>query len=197
MNILQSWQQVLKNDQAAPSLSRPEVTQTLMWYVVPLALITPIMLSIALRQHPEVFQDRLPGDRLYIVSVAVFVMQLVSVPVMAWLVQNLATMVDIQPDFKDAFLVTSIAATPLFAVSLFYLVPSITFNLLMHAIAALLATGLIYLGIKNVFNLKRVGARVMLTVSVAASASLGFGVVLIATLMFWGQIQEFQFALHQ
>jgi len=197
MNILQSWQQVLKNHHPESSTSKPEVAQILLWYVVPLALITPIMLSVVVRQHPKIFQDRLPGDRLYTVGLAVFVMQLVSVPLMAWIVKNLATMVDIKPDFRDSFLVTAIAATPVMAVSLFYIVPSITFNLLMHGIAALIATGLIYLGIRNVFELKRRGARIMLTLTVAATASLGFGIVLIATLMFWGQVQEFQFALHQ
>jgi len=197
MNILNSWQQVLKNGHSDSSGIKPEVSQILLCYVIPLALITPIMLSIVMRQHPEIFQDRLPGDRLYIVSFAVFVMQVVSVQVMAWIVKNLATMVDINPDFRDAFLVTAVAATPVMAVSLFYIVPSITFNLVMHGIAALIATGLIYLGIRNVFALKRRGARVMLTLTIAATASLGFGIVLIATLMFWGQVQEFQFALHQ
>ncbi|HSH72309.1 MAG TPA: Yip1 family protein [Methylophilaceae bacterium] len=200
MNIVQSWRGILKSGNSkssgASQAVKPEVSQTLFWYVIPLALITPIMLSLVIRQYPDVFQDRLPGDRLYIVSLAVFFMQVVSVPLMAWTVKNLAEMVDIKPDFRDAFLVTAIAATPVMVVSLGYVVPSFTFNLVMHGIAAVAAAALIYLGLKNVFDLQRRGARIMLTLTVVATASLGFGIVLIATLMFWGQVQEFQFAAH-
>lgn len=168
----------------------------LLWaYVVPLSLITPVMLSIVVRQHEQLFINILPGDRLFILGFILFIAQVGSVPIMASLVKNTATMVDIKPTFDDAFLIMAISATPFFVVSVFYLVPSLAFNIVMHGLAAAASSVLVYLGIKHVFDLQRRGARIMLTIAVLSAASLGFGVLLIGTLMLWEDIQIFQFAI--
>lgn len=164
-------------------------------YVMPLSLITPIMLSIVIRQHEKLFIDILPGDRLYIIGLILFAAQVMLVPVMASLVKNLASMVDIKPSFEDAFLITAVSATPVFVVSVFYLVPSLAFNIIMHGIAVTASSVLIYLGIKHVFDLQRRGARIILSMTVISAASLGFGILLIGTLLVWEKIQKLQFAV--
>lgn len=194
MSIIQSWLLVLKPSPRT-EFQRPGVLQMFFAYVVPLSLITPIMLSIVVRQHEELFIDILPGDRLYILGFILFIAQVSLVPIMASLVKNTATMVDIKPSFDDAFLIMAISATPFFVVSVFYLVPSLAFNIVMHGIAAAASSVLVYLGIKHVFDLQRRGARIMLTITVLSAASLGFGILLIGTLMVWEEIQIFQFAV--
>lgn len=212
MNILQAWHLVLKDGlhpdaptssskqtsskQTSAASDKPSVLALMLGYVVPLALITPIMLNIVVSQYPKLFTDLLPGQRLYIVTFALFVMQVVAVPLMALIIKHVSSMVGILPSFKEALLVTAVAGTPFALVSLFYLVPSFAFNIVMHGIAGLLAAWLVYLGIKNVFGLQRRGARTMLTIAVVATASLAFGVVLISTLMLWGQVQQLQLAVH-
>lgn len=194
MSILQSWRLVLKPSPRTAS-RRPGTMHMLFAYVVPLSLITPIMLSIVIRQHEKLFIDILPGDRLYIIGLILFAAQVVLVPVMASLVKNLASMVDIKPSFEDAFLITAVSATPIFVVSVFYLVPSLAFNIIMHGIAVLASSVLIYLGIKHVFDLQRRGARIILSMTVISAASLGFGILLIGTLLIWEKIQKLQFAV--
>ena len=197
MHIVESWRSVLKPSSKTTSRKFDrKTTYNLLWsYVVPLSLITPIMLSIVVRQHEQLFTDTLPGDRLYILGFILFIAQVSLVPIMASLVKNTATMVDIKPSFDDAFLITAISATPFFVVSVFYLVPSLAFNIIMHGVAAAASSLLIYLGIKNVFDLQRRGARIMLTMTVLSAASLGFGILLIGTLMVWEEIQIFQFSI--
>ncbi|PKO92953.1 MAG: hypothetical protein CVU15_03675 [Betaproteobacteria bacterium HGW-Betaproteobacteria-1] len=196
MRIFESWRSVLSPSPETDSKeSRHLTTINLFWaYVVPLALITPVMLSIVVREHEQQFIDILPGDRLYILGFILFIAQICLVPLMAFLVKNTATMINIKPSFDDAFLVMAISATPFFVVSVFYLVPSFAFNIVMHGVAAAASSLLVYLGIKNVFNLQRRGARIMLTMTVLSAAALGFGILLIGTLIVWEEIQIFQFA---
>jgi hypothetical protein len=174
---------------------RPGIMQMLLAYVVPLSLITPIMLSLVLRQHDKLFIDILPGDRLYILGFILFISQVASVPIMAALVKHTASMVDIRPSFKDAFLIMAVSATPMFVVSVFYLIPSLSFNLVMHGIAALISSALVYLGIKHVFDLQRRGARIILWITVISAASVGFGILLVGALLVWEEIQKLQFAV--
>jgi len=204
MNILNYWQAVVggntntnTNAESKNAVGNSEagVTGMMLGYVVPLSLVTPAMLSIVVRQYPKLFTDLLPGDRLYIVAFALFLLQIVAVPLMALIVKHLSEMVGVIPTYKEAFVVTAVAATPFWLVSLCYLVPSFAFNIAMHAVAGALAALLVYLGIKNVFRLERRGARIMLTIAVVAVASLAFGVLLISTLMLWGHVQQLQLAL--
>ncbi len=217
MNILQGWRLVLSDgpvpndriDASAPTskinntghlpvanADVPSVMTMMLGYIIPLALITPIMLNIVVSQYPKLFTDLLPGQRLYIVTFALFIMQVVAVPLLALIVKHLSSMVSLLPSYKESLLVTAVSATPFSLVSLFYLVPSFAFNIVMHAIAGLLATLLVYLGVKNVFGLQRRGARTMLTIAIVATASLAFGVLLVSTLMLWGQVQQLQWAVH-
>lgn len=194
MSIIQSWRLVLKPSPTA-GFQRPGIMQVLLAYVVPLSLITPIMLSIVVRQHEKLFIDILPGDRLYILGLILFAAQVASVPIMAAIVKHTASMVDIRPSFTDAFLIMAISVTPLYVVSVFYLVPSLAFNIFMHGIAALASSALVYLGIKHVFDLQRRGARIMLSMVVIAAASVGFGILLVGALLIWEEIQKIQFAV--
>jgi hypothetical protein len=197
MRIAESWRSVL-NLSPPTNSKKPNLKSTiyLLWaYVVPLSLITPVMLSIVIRQHEALFIDMLPGDRLYILGFILFIAQVSLVPIMASLVKNTATMVDIKPSFDEAFLIMAISTTPFFLVSVFYLVPSIAFNIIMHGVAAAGSSILVYLGIKHVFRLERRGARIMLTMTVLSAASLGFGILLIGTLMMWEEIQIIQFSI--
>lgn len=197
--MLQSWRapwhEVLYPPLPQAARSKPSVKQMVWGNLLPLALVTPIMLSVVVRQHPKLFMNILPGDRLYIVGLALFLLQALSVPLMAWTVQNVASMVNIKPTYRDAFVVMLVSASPFWLVSVFYLVPSLAFNILMHGVAAVLSSVLVYFGVGNVFDLQRRGARMMLTITVVSVASLGFGILLISILMFWGQVQELQFSI--
>ena len=174
---------------------KPSVMQMLWLYIIPMSFIPPLMLNIVVRNYPKVFMDILPGDRLHIVGIILFLALVVGVIVMAWITQMLAEMVDIKPPFRDALLVIAVATTPFWAVSLFYLVPNMAVNLVLHGVAGIASVALVYQGIKTIFRLKRKGAAAMLTTAIGCTAAVGFGVLLIGTLMMWGVIQDLQFAV--
>lgn len=174
---------------------KPSILQMLLLYVIPMSIIPPLMLNLVVRNYPKVFMDILPGDRLKVVGIILFVSLVAGVLLMAWISQMLADMVEIRPSYRDALLVTAVATTPFWAVSLFYLVPNMTVNIIMHFVAAAASIALVYQGVKSIFRLKRKGAAAMLTTAIGCTAAVGFGVLLVGTLMTWGMIQDLQFAV--
>jgi hypothetical protein len=174
---------------------KPSVMQMLWLYVVPMSLVPPLMLNIVVRNYPKVFMDILPGDRLHIVGIILFLSLVIGVIVMAWITKFLADMVDIRPSYRDAFLVIAVATTPFWAVSMFYLIPNMAVNIFLHFVAAAASIALVYQGVKSIFRLKRRGAAAMLTTAIGCTAAVGFGVLLVGTLMTWGVVQDLQFGL--
>jgi hypothetical protein len=173
----------------------PSVKQLLWMYVVPLAIIPPLMIYLVLHDYPKLFMDILPGNRLLVTGIEMFVFQVVAVLVLSWITQNLAAMVNLTPSFRDCLLVIAVAATPLWLLSFCYLVPNMELNLLVHGLGVLLSGFLVYRGIINVFGLKRRGAIAILTMSILGTAGLGFAVILVGTLISWSEIQKLQLSI--
>ncbi|HEY8118244.1 MAG TPA: Yip1 family protein [Methylophilaceae bacterium] len=174
---------------------KPSVMQMVWMYVVPLSLVPSVVLYLVVRTYPKLFMDILPGDRVMLVSMELFVGQIVSILMMAWISRNLAEMVNLKPSFRDSLLVIATSVTPFWLVSVFYLIPSIPFNLVMHGIATLASITLVYYGVNNIFGLKRRGAAAMLAGAIVCTAALGFAVLLVCTLISWNDIQHLQFSL--
>lgn len=129
------------------------------------------------------------------VSLELFAGQIVAILVMRWITRNLAGMVNLKPTYRDSLLIIAASVTPFWLASLFYLIPSIPLNLIMHGIATLASIALVYFGVNNVFGLKRRGAAAMLTGAIACTAALAFAILLVCTLMSWNAIQHLQFSL--
>lgn len=175
---------------------KPSVLQLLLLYVLPLSLLPCAMMYLRLyNSYPQLFFDNLPGNRLMVVSLELLLLQLVVVLTMAWITQNLAEMVNIKPNFRDSLLLMALATTPLWLTSLFYLVPSLSFNVIVHAGAVLTAVFLVYRGVRYIFGIRERGAVVTLSMAIVCTAGLGFAVILIGSLISWEAIEQIQFAI--
>jgi len=196
MNPIRLFRYVIQPDQGHISQTEaPSVKQLMLLYVVPLAIIPPLMIYLVLHDYPKLFMDILPGNRLLVTGIEMFVFQVVAVLVLSWITQNLAAMVNLTPTFRDSLLVIAVAATPLWALSFCYLVPNVTVNLLVHGLGVLFSGFLVYRGVINVFRLKRRGAIAILTMAILGTAGLGFAVILVGTLISWGEIQKLQLSI--
>jgi hypothetical protein len=139
--------------------------------------------------------DTLPGNRLMVISAELLLLQISVIFAMAWITQNLAEMVNRKPSFRDSLLMIAIATTPLWLTSIFYVVPSLSFNVIVHAVAVLISIGLVYRGVKYIFTIQERGAIATLTLAIVCTAGLGFAVVMIGSLISWEAIEQLQFAV--
>lgn len=175
---------------------KPSAMQLLLFYVLPLSLIPCVMMYLRLHHnYPAQFMDNLPGNRLIIISVELFFLQIAVILAMAWITQNLAEMVDKKPSFRDSLLIIAIATTPLWLTSVFYMVPSLSFNVIVHGIAVLASIALVYRGVKHIFAIRERGAIATLTLAIVCTAGLGFAVVMVGSLISWESIEQLQFAI--
>ncbi|SDK78396.1 Protein of unknown function [Methylophilus rhizosphaerae] len=175
---------------------KPSALRLLLFYVLPLSLIPCLMMYFRLyHNYPKLFMDNLPGNRLLIISAELLFLQVGVILIMAWITQNLAEMVNVKPGFRDSLLMMSIATTPLWLTSFFYLVPSLSFNVVIHGVAVLISIALVYRGVKYIFGIRERGAVGSLTLAIVCTAGLGFAVILIGSLISWEAIEQLQFTV--
>lgn len=174
--------------------SRPSMHRLYMLHVMPFSLIPPLMIYIAGNKHSELFFDLLPGNKLIIVAIAFFIVQLAIVPVMASILRQLAEIAEAHPSYKDAFILAAVAPTPLWMASLFLVVPNILVNIAITSVAMMAAAGFIYYGIPTVFKIKEQGHALLLFGAILMAGVTAWGVLMVCTLMVWGSVQNLHFA---
>jgi len=185
--------------------SPPSIHQLYLLHVLPFSLIPPVMIYIAGNRHTTFFLDLLPGNKLVIVAIAFFIVQLVVVPVMAMIIRQLGEIIDIHPSYKDAFIIAAIAPTPMWMAPVFLIVPDILVNIAITSWAMMASAGLVYYGIPAVFKLGNEsqetgavlieqGQSLLLFGGILTAAVIAWGFLMVCTLVVWGAVQNLQFA---
>lgn len=131
----------------------PAVFQTFFFIVLPFSLLPPAMLLLAGQVHPTAFLSGVPYARWIDVAFVFFVAELLTVPLIAWVIRDLATMLKIENDFRKCFLIAGISAIPLCLSSLALTVPNLAFLLGAAALGLILSALVLHRGVYAVFNI--------------------------------------------
>lgn len=135
------------------STIHPEVIRTFFLVVMPFSLIPPAMLVLAGNFHAAAYMIDAPASRWEEVSVAFLVTELFTVPLMGWVIKNMAALRAIKCDFKDTFLLAAIAAIPLWLSSLALAVPNLWLMIAAVVLGLLGAASLLYHGTFTILKL--------------------------------------------
>lgn len=142
-----------------PELVRihPSVTRLFTLFVMPMSLIPPAMLVYSMTVTPgAVFPALVPqlstAEALAVV-VAFYVAELLMVPLMASIIQQMGDVVDVKPAYHDAFMLAAIAPTPLWLSAFALFVPSLWFAVVVGALAWVASAALIYHGVLPLFRM--------------------------------------------
>lgn len=174
--------------------TQPTIHQLYLMHVIPFALIPPLMIYIAGSNRSLLFFDLLPGNKLIVVAVAFFLVQLVIVPAMASIVRQLAEIAEVHPPYKDAFILAAVAPTPLWMAPIFLVIPDILLNLGITSLAMMASAGFIYYGVPSVFKIKEQGHALLLFGAILMAGVIAWGFLMVCTLLVWGSVQNLQFA---
>lgn len=180
------WEELMK--------SEPSLHQLYLLHVIPFSLIPPCMIYIAGNRHSELFFNLLPGNKLIIVAVAFFLVQLVAVPAMAIVIRQLAEVAEIHPSYRVSFTLAAVAPTPLWMAPVFLIIPDILVNIGVASLAMMASAGFIYYGIPIVFKIKEQGHALLLFGAILMAGVTAWGFLMVSTLMVWGAVQNLQFA---
>jgi hypothetical protein len=174
--------------------TQPTIHQLYLLHVIPFALIPPLMIYIAGSNRSLLFFDLLPGNKLIVVAVAFFLVQLVIVPAMASIVRQLAEIAEVHPPYKDAFILAAVAPTPLWMAPIFLIIPDMLLNLCITSLAMMASAGFIYYGVPNVFKIREQGHALLLFGAILMAGVIAWGFLMVCTLLVWGSVQNLQFA---
>jgi energy-converting hydrogenase Eha subunit A len=175
--------------------SQPSMHRLFLLHVLPFAMIPPVMIYFVGKSHTILFFDLLPGSKLILVSIILFFVQLVAVPVMASIIRQLAEIADSHPTYRESFILAAVAPTPLWMAPVFLVVPDIIVNIGVTSLAMMASAGFIYYGIPTVFKIKEQGHVHLLFGAVLMAGATAWGFLMISTFVIWGSVQNLQFAV--
>jgi hypothetical protein len=131
----------------------PEVMRSFFQIVVPFSFLPPMMLLVAGYFHPGAFLIDAPFARWCQVALAFFITELLTVPVMAWVIKDMAGLHKIESDFRDAFLLAAITAIPLWLSSMALALPNLWSLVIIVATGLLVSAGVLHHGVRALFKI--------------------------------------------
>lgn len=126
-----------------------EVAKVFLYLVVPFSLLPPVMIAMAGIQYGNGISDSYWSK----FAVVLFLAEIVSVSLMAWLIAYCARAYGEELSYRNAYLLAAIAPVPLWLSSLGLLVPSLAFNAVIAVVALCLSYGLIHHGVRSFCNI--------------------------------------------
>lgn len=156
MNPLQYMKMLTSFHEGWDEISRihPTVAKTFFLLVLPLSLLPPAMLLFAGSNHPEAYLMNAPLSRWEAVAAIFLLTELLTVPLMGWVIRNIADTYKIECDFKDTFLLAAIAAIPLWVSSLALAVPNLWVVLVVLPLGLLASASMLYHGTTGILNIE-------------------------------------------
>lgn len=132
----------------------PSARKLFLMLVLPISLIPPVMLEYA-GDHigPLLFQDA-PERAWSTVALVFLAAELLTVPLMAWVIKSMAESKGVECSYRDTFMLAAIAPVPMWLSSL------VLFSDQIPLIAAMLALGavgwvvLIFRGVQSVLKIE-------------------------------------------
>lgn len=159
-----------------------------LFYVVPMSLIPPAMVYYAGTTYGP---DVLPGvtsNELLFIAALFFLVELAVVPAMAWVIQKLGKVIEVDATYADAFRLAAIAPTPLWIAPLCLFIPNLMLNITASALGMMGAAALIHFSVGPIFKLGDSGKTLLMVGSILAAGLVAWVSMLVAAFVTWGGV---------
>lgn len=177
------WHELLETKSSIPRL--------FILHVVPLASVPPLMIFFAAKSsNTFLLVDMLSPQKLALVGLIFFMIQLMAVPLMALVIKQLGEIINIQPSYQSAFTLAAVAPTPLWLSALILLVPNFLVLVTFGSLALMASAGLIFYGLPLVFGIRDKGNAVMYFGGVMIAGTVALAFLMLSTLVIWGSLQN-------
>ncbi len=151
MNVSSLFKMPVSPKATWPELARIDstVARTFWFLVVPISLLPPAMIYLAGSHYGDVFFEGYSNKPWGLIAPTFFFLELASVTWMGWLIGRVAGAWGEHISNRNAYVVATIAAIPLWISSLGLLVASLAFNVALSALALILSCGLVFQGVRS------------------------------------------------
>jgi hypothetical protein len=142
----EGWDEVIR--------SHPSVARLFAWIVLPLSLLPPAMIYYAGGSYGDVFVPGITPGQWHTAATIFFIAELLTVPVMAWLIHLVSRFNNEATDYHACFTLAAIAPVPMWLSSLTLFIPSLSVGVVIGGLGLLCSVGLIYHGIYALFCMR-------------------------------------------
>ena len=154
MNVLQMPKMIFSFTAGWEDLIRihPSVARLFAFLVFPLSLLPPAMIYYAGGSYGDVFVPGLTSGQWHMAAFIFFAAELLTVPLVAWLIHTVCNMNSVQTNYQSCFTLAAIAPIPLWLSSLVLFVPDLLIGVVVGGLAMACSFGLIYHGVYALFR---------------------------------------------
>ena len=131
----------------------PSVLKTFLLLVLPFSLIPPAMLLYAGSHHASAYLMDPTYARWQSVALVFLVAELLTVPLMGWIIKNIAAVHKLSVHYKDAFLLAAIVGVPMWLSSLGLLIPNLWAMIGVVVLGFMAAVSLLYHGTYSILKM--------------------------------------------
>lgn len=155
MNVVQMPKMIWSFSEGWDDLIRvhPSVVRLFALLVFPLSLLPPAMIYYAGGSYGDAFVPGVSPEEWHKAAAIFFVAELLTVPLMAWLIHLVCKINNVATDYHDCFTLAALAPIPLWLSALVLFVPSMLVAVVAGVLALVASVGLIYHGVYALFHL--------------------------------------------
>lgn len=124
----------------------PSIARIFAWVVLPFSLLPPAMIYYAGGSYGDVFVPGISAAQWHEAAGIFFLAELVTVPLMAWLMRLASRANNIAAAYHDCFTVAAIAPIPLWLSSIVLFIPNLEVGIGVGALALACSLALTYRG---------------------------------------------------
>lgn len=129
------------------------VLKTFLLLTLPFSLIPPLMLAYAGSHHAAMYLMDAPAERWNLVASAFFVTELLTVPLMAWLIKSIAESHNVAASFQDSFLLATITAIPMWLSAFALAIPDMWTMMGIVILGLIVSAQALYRGTCNILKI--------------------------------------------
>jgi len=125
----------------------PSISRMFFLMVLPLSLLPPAMIYYAGSNYGDVFAAGVSPGQWHASAAIFFLAELLTVPLMAWLMHLVSRATDVAAGYHDCFTLAAIAPIPLWLSSVVLFIPNLAIGVAVGGLALLCSLGLTYRGV--------------------------------------------------
>ncbi len=156
MNVMQIPRMIFSFSEGWDDLIRihPSVARLFALVVLPLSLLPPAMIYYAGESYGDVFVPGVTPAQWHAAAGIFFLAELLTVPIMAWLIHMVARANNAATDYHACFTMAAIAPVPMWLSSLILFAPNLSVGVVVGGLGLLCSVGLIYRGVYALFSMR-------------------------------------------
>lgn len=159
-----------------------------LFYALPLSIVPPAMIYYAGTTYGGGVLPAMSTLQLQAIGIVFYLAELVMTFVVTYVIQRMGEVIDIKPDFDDAYKLAVVVPTPLWLAPLFLFIPSFTLNFTVGALALMLSGMLIFYCVPSILKVEEKGHAMLLSGSILAAGMVAWAAMMYITLISWSLI---------